>query len=153
MERIKEWFSSHEILSAFLFVVALNICLSKTLDFFSKTYEKFYINEYSYELAISEFERICDEYDIVKEDEYEAEYHKSYINKDEAINDFMDLALVCDGLYANGKLRHWYISSKERVYRCQDKDRNLIAIRFIKHKRYGINWKPTYELQFFVEKY
>lgn len=143
----------HEILSIGIILLLVYGAIDLALGFIDKTYEKYYPNEYSYEVAIEEYERICGELRIWDENEYESEYYKYYDNKNEAINDFMNLVLVFDSIYANGKIRHWYVSGKERVYRCHDKDENLIAIRLLKHRRMGINWKSEYELNFFVEKY
>lgn len=153
MEKIKGWFRRHEIFSTLLLLILLCGGVTLLLNFLDKKYVKFYPNEYSYEIAIEEFERICGEYKIQEENEYESEYYKYYDNKNEAINNFMNLVLVFDGLYANGKIRHWYLLDKERVYQCHDKDENLIAIRLLKHRRGGLNWKPEYELGFYTEKY
>ena len=153
MWKIKEWMSSHETLCALIALLLFYGAVDIVLGFAGKTYVKYRSNEYSYEIAIEEFERVCGEYMVLTENEYESEYYKFYDNKAEAINDFMNLVLVFDGIYANGKIRHWYVWGKERVYRCCDKNKNRIAIRFLKHRRMGINWKPDYELTFFVEKY
>lgn len=153
MGKIKDWMSDHEILSTGICLLLFYGVIDLALGFVDKTYEKFYVNEHSYVVAVKEFERICGDFNVRENNEYESEYYKYYDCKNEAINDFMNLVLVFDGLYANGKTRHWYLSGKERVYRCHDKDENLIAIRLLKHRRMGLNWKPEYELDFFVEKY
>lgn len=153
MGNIKEWFRSHEILSAILIILLLNGSISLLLDFFGKTYEEYRSNEYSSEIAEQEFSRICGEGHVRDDNGYEVHYSKTYSNKSEAINDFMRLAYIYDNYYANGKFRHIYVLGKERIYRCCDKDRNRVAIRVIKHRRMGINWKAEYEINLFVERY
>lgn len=152
MGKIAEWIRNHEILTLVLILLLISGGINLVIDFCDNRYEKFYPNTYSYEVALEEFERICGDYKVGEENEYESEYYKFYDNKGEAINDFMSLVCVFDGLYANGKVRHWYLMGNERIYQCCDKNRNLIAVRLLKHKRMGINWEPEYELNFYVEK-
>lgn len=158
MGKIKEWFSDYPavIWIAFLLLCCLGFSIIK--EFFDNTYSKFYPNEYSYTIAVDEFKRIIPEYGVEKDDEYESEYYEFYDNKSEAISCFLLLANRLDTRYANGKFRHWYLG-KERIYQCYDKDRNLIAVRFKKHR--GAFWsgwggwderKPFYMIEFYVEK-
>lgn len=153
MGKIKDWFRSHEILSTILIILLLYGSIFLLLDFFGKTYEEYRPNKYSSEIAEKEFNRICGEGYVWDDKGYEVDYSKTYYNKSEAINDFMRLAYIYDGYFADGKFRHIYVLGKERIYRCCDKDRNRIALRVIKHRRMGINWKAEYEINLFVERY
>jgi hypothetical protein len=152
MGKIKEWFSGHENTTIFISILLIYIISTAIPNIIGKTYEKYHTNKHSYEYAIREFERVCGKGHLWENRGYESEYLKFYDNKDEAINDFMSLATMYNTIYANGKFRHWYIWSKERVYRCCDRNKNRIALRYLKHKREGVNWKPTYEISFYVEK-
>ena len=88
MWKIKEWMSSHETLCALIALLLFYGAVDIVLGFAGKTYVKYRSNEYSYEIAIEEFERVCGEYMVLTENEYESEYYKFYDNKAEAINDF-----------------------------------------------------------------
>jgi hypothetical protein len=151
-DNIKYWFSCLSgVFKILIFGLTLFIISECATGYFGRTYQKYRQNNKSYTLALKEFKRVCKGYKVWESNDYESEYYKLYDNRNEAINDFMRLAETFDAIYANGKFRHIYILGNERVYRCCDKDKNRIAIRVKKNKRIGLNWKPNYEINFFIE--
>lgn len=149
MEWIKECFKYA------LLIIFICVAQEVVSDFCGKTYVKLYPNKYSYQDAVVEFERICKGASIDEEDDEHAEYSKFYDNKAQAESSFMLLATALHEKYATGKFRHWYILGNEKIYRCCDKDKNIIALRYVKHKAgfYFGDWeKPSYQIQFYIEK-
>jgi hypothetical protein len=120
--------------------------------FLGKTYANPHPNHQSYLIAVNEFENICGgDYSSEFEDNG-IEYTTYYDNKGKAISTFMLLAHTFNDIYANGKFCHIYLSRNERVYRCCDKDRKVIAIRLKRHKGYFSmgEWEPAfYEINFY----
>lgn len=152
MSKVRDWFEDHSVVACIGILLLISLGIDIVADLFGKTYEDFRQNKHPYTMAIEEFERLCGDYKVQSEDEYSAEFCRFYSSRNEAINNFMTLTHICDGLYANGKIWHIYALGKERVYRCWDCDQNIIAIRLVKHRRIGINWRAEYELDFYVEK-
>lgn len=160
MGKIREWFREHSTLSTILCLLLTWGCIDLALDFFGKTYKKFYPNECPSYVAVREYERICDDHKVSEEDEFGAEYVQFYDKKGDAVNNFMLLVRSLDKQYANGKFRHCYVLGKERIYQCYDKDKKLIAVRLSRHT--GGFWlgfgggfdemKPFYSIQFYVER-
>lgn len=153
MERIKDL---HPIWCILIIAAAASLVSWGTSELFGKRYQKFYPNEHTSSFAIHEFKRTIGKCSK-EEDEYGVEYCKFYDSRQEAIDDFMDVARSLDEYYANGKFLHLYVMRKERVYQCYDRKKNLIAVRFIKHRAgiwhgYKGEWKPFYEIDLYVEK-
>lgn len=152
MGKIKDWIMNlPSIVHLLILLVATNLAVNFVSAKFGRTYEKYYPNKNSYELALSEFKRICAGYSVEYEDEFESQYYEFYDDKNKAIGDFMTLAYALNKEYANGRFKHIYVLGKERIYRCCDKDKNRIAMRLRRHRVLG--YGTSYELNFFVEKY
>lgn len=154
--KIKLWlYGLSGVWSIVLFFIMMSLISWGLPEFFGKKYSKFYPNEYYSSWAVSKFKSVC-EGSYSNTDESGVEYYKFYDSRGEAVNDFMILARMFDSKYANGKFRHLYIPRKERIYQCWDTDNKLIAIHYIKHRGtfYFGSWeKPTYEIEFYVERY
>lgn len=155
MGKVKTWFSElSDIKLVLIFFVVVSVISWGASEIFGKKYEKFYANNHSCSWAVSQFKSICGN-TMSNDDGGGIEYYKFYDNRSQAINDFMTLARMLDGKYANGKFRHIYVPRKERIYQCWDKDRRLIALHFVKHRAgfYFGSWeKAIYEIEFYVER-
>ena len=121
-----------------------------------KRYQKFYPNVHNSSFAVHAFKSTIGNC-AKEEDEYGVEYYEFYDSRREAISDFMEVARSLDEYYANGEFKHLYVARKERVYQCCDRNKNLIAVRFIKHRAgiwhgYKGEWKPFYEVDLYIEK-
>lgn len=153
---IRYWFSElPDIWTVVIYFITLSLVVWGASEFFGKSYEKFYPNYLSCVWAETQFKNLCNQYSTHDEGDG-IEYCKFYDKRSQAVNDFMTLARAFDGRYANGKFRHLYIPRKERVYQCWDEDKRLIAVRFKKHRAgvwygYWDEWKPTYEIDLFIE--
>lgn len=164
MGKIKNWISDIKywlselsgVWILLIFVVATSVISWGTSEFLGRKYEKFYENNHSCTWSVTQFKNICGK-TLSNDDGGGIEYYKFYDSRGQAINDFMTLARMYDGKYANGKFRHLYVPRRERIYQCWDKDKRLIAVRFVKHKAgiwYGDweEWKPSYEVDLYIEK-
>ena len=151
MEKIKSWFSNHNI---FIYIVGFLIIMGSIGLFdnlIGKRYQKFYPNQYPSSIAVREFKSICKGYKLEDDNEYEKEYYVYYENRSEAINNFMTLAHRLNNQYANGAFNHCYIGC-ERTYQCYDKKKNLIAVGLFKHRGNWGDFKTIYEIRFYIEK-
>ena len=164
MGKIKDWISDigywlSELASVWailIYGIVISVISLGVTEFFGKKYDKFYDNKSSCSWAVTQFKNICGK-PMSNKDGDGIEYYKFYDSRGQAINDFMTLARMYDGKYANGKFRHLYVPRRERIYQCWDKDKRLIAVRFVKYKAgiwYGDwgEWKPSYEVDLYVEK-
>jgi hypothetical protein len=155
VDEIKYWLSELSgVWSILLFAIVVSLLSWGISELFGKKYEKFYANKHSYSWAITQYKSVCEQ-SSSHEDEEGVEYYKFYDSRSQAINDFMTLARMFDGKYANGKFRHLYLRKDERIYQCWDRNKKLIAIHFVKHKAgfYFGSWqKSSYEIEFYVEK-
>lgn len=147
MGRIKGWQST------ILFVLALIVVPYAINEFCGKKYAKFYPNKCSRTWAVTQFKNICGSSSPESSGDG-IEYSKFYDNGSQARNDFMTLARSLDGKYANGEFRHIYVSRKERIYQCYDRNKKLIALRYIRHNAgfYMGEWENAfYQIQFYIE--
>lgn len=146
MGRIKGW------LPTTLFVLAL-IILFTINGFCGKKYSKFYPNKCSRTWAVTQFKNICGSSSPESSGDG-IEYSKFYDNGSQAMNDFMILARSLDSKYANGEFRHMYVSRKERIYQCYDRNKKLIALRYVRHNAgyYMGEWTNAfYQIQLYIE--
>lgn len=150
---IKYWFSElSEGFQILIFGITLFIVSEFLSGCFDKTYVKMYPNETSSSVATREFKRICGGGSAEYVDDG-VEYKAFFDTKREAIHSFMLLTQSLDNHYANGKFRHYYLSQKERIYRCCDRSKKIIAVRYKKYNASSFgDWKPLYSIQFYVEQ-
>lgn len=155
LDEIKYWLSELSgVWTLLLFFVVVSLISWGISELFGKKYEKFYPNKQSYSWAVTQFKSVCEK-STSESDEYGIEFRKFYDSRGQAVNDFMTLARMFDGKYANGKFRHLYVPRKERIYQCWDKQKRLIALHFVKHRGgfYFGSWeKSFYEIEFYVER-
>lgn len=149
MGKIKRWLSDLSEVSLVIVYAAIVIAVSGVAtSFFGKRYQKFYPNQCSSSVAVSEFKRICGPRYSAEEDEYGKELSKFFDSRGEAVHNFMSIVHRLNNNYANGKFWHCYLGN-ERIYQCYDKNKNLIAVRL---KRYKDGWESFYEMNLYVEK-
>ena len=151
---IKHWFSELSGVFQILIIGLTLFIVGEVLSgYFGKTYVKMYPNKQSSSVAIQEFKNVCGRCTAELKDDG-VEYEVFYDSKGEAINSFMLIARRLNGIYSNGKFRHCYMSQNERIFRCCDKNRKIIAMRYKKHRAIPLDgiWEPTYSIQFYVEK-
>jgi hypothetical protein len=154
MEKIKNWFRElSNGKTVLIFVIVVLFFSWGASELFGKKYEKFYPNKCSRTWAVAQFKNICGSSSPESSGDG-IEYSKFYDNGSQAMNDFMILARSLDSKYANGEFRHMYVSRKERIYQCYDRNKKLIALRYVRHNAgfYMGEWeKAFYQIQLYIE--
>lgn len=158
MERIKDFFSTiWDYLSdlsglwiVLAFALTITIITECATSFLGDTYTKLYPNNNSYTLAKKEFKNICGYKKYSIEDETGGITYTQYYDVEEkAEGDFFALVYSLDEIYANGKFRHYYLFGDEKIYKCYDKDKRLIAVRFAEWEDF--DGEEFYSIEMFIE--